>query len=222
MRRIWVIASLFACGLVACGGGLTLTEYAGRLEAEMAVVIARIDELDAEMEEAGSVDEVRELWDERVAARERFVGAFEDLDPPANAEEIHAAASDMIERLNAEATLAARADEFETVADPGRIWDTEEGRAARAVDEEAIALCQAAQESFDETADREILADVSWMTTEMKEVVDVVFGCTSEQLNTTSGRRNAVTRLADATHEDADPELLVRRAFSCDIRNSGR
>ena len=86
MRRIWVIASLFACGLVACGGGLTLTEYAERLEAEMAVMVARIDELDAEMEDADSVDEVRELWDERIAAREQLVGAFEDLDPPANAE----------------------------------------------------------------------------------------------------------------------------------------
>jgi hypothetical protein len=182
LRRIWVIASLFACGLVACGGGLTLTEYAERLETEMAVVVARIDELDADMEDADSVDEVRELWDERIAAREHLVGTFEDLDPPANAEEMHAAASELMERLTAaEATLAARAAEFETVVAPGRIWETAEGRAARAVDEEAIALCQAAQQSFDETADREILADVSWMTTEMKEVVDVVFGCTSEQ-----------------------------------------
>lgn len=121
------------------------------------------------MEDADSVDEVRELWDERIAAREQLVGAFEDLDPPANAEEMHAAASNLMERLTAaEATLAARAAEFDTVVAPGRIWDTTEGRAARAVDEEAIALCQAAQQSFDETADREILADVSWMTTEMR------------------------------------------------------
>ena len=183
VRRISVIACLLALGLVACGGGgLTLTEYAERLEEEVALMNARIDELDVRMQDPASVDEARGLWDGRVAARERLVGVFEDLDPPDSAEEMHAAVADIVERLTAaEAALGARAAEYETVVDLGEIWDTAEGRAARAVDEEAIAICQAAQAMFDETADREILADVPWMTAEMKEIVDVVFGCTIEQ-----------------------------------------
>jgi len=37
----------------------------------------------------------------------------------------------------------------------------------------------------DETAGREVLADVPWVTSDMKEVIDVVFGCTAEERRTT-------------------------------------
>lgn len=182
MRRSSVIASLLAFGLAACSGGMSLTEYAERLEEEVALMNVRIDQVDVRLEGATSVDEVLELWDERIAARERLLDAFDDVDPPGSAEEMHAVASDIIGRLTAaEAALGVRAAEFDTLADLDQLWETAEGKAARAADAEAIALCQAAQESFDETADREILSDVSWLTSEMKEVIDVVFGCTAEQ-----------------------------------------
>ena len=182
MRRSWVIVTLLAFGLAACSGGMSLTEYAERLEEEVALMNLRIDQLDVRLEDATSVDEVLDLWDERIAARERLLDAFDDVDPPGSAEEMHAVASDIMGRLTAaEAALGVRAAQFDTLTDFDQVWETEEGQAARAADVEAIALCQAAQESFDETAQREILADVSWMTPEMKEVVDVVFGCTAEQ-----------------------------------------
>ena len=44
---------------------------------------------------------------------------------------------------------------------------------------------QAGQAEFDKTADREILADVPWISSELNEVVDVVFGCTPAQRETT-------------------------------------
>ena len=45
-----VIGCLLALGLVACGdGGLTLTEYAERLEEEVVLMNARIDEIDVQM-----------------------------------------------------------------------------------------------------------------------------------------------------------------------------
>lgn len=181
MRGIWLIASLLAVGLAACGG-ISLTEYAEHLEAEVALMNARIDDVDIRLEDAESVDEVLDLWDERIAARERLLRSFDEVEPPDSAKEMHAAASDIIGRLTAaEAALGVRAAEFETLAEFDRVWESEEGLAARAADVEAVALCRAAQESFDETAEREILADVSWMTSEMKEVVNVVFGCTREQ-----------------------------------------
>lgn len=181
MPRFWLIGLLLAIGVAACGG-MSLTEYAERMEAEVALMNARIDDVDIRIEDAESVDEVLGLWDERIAARERLLSAFDEVDPPDDAKELHAAAGDIIGRLTAaEAALGVRAAEFATLDDFDGVWETEEGLVARAADAEAIALCRAAQQSFDETADREILADVSWMTSEMKEVVNVVFGCTREQ-----------------------------------------
>jgi hypothetical protein len=181
------VAGLLAIGLVACGGdSLSSSEYAVQLEDEVAAMNARLDQIDAELERAASVDEASQLWDERIAARQRFVDYLETIDPPASASELHAAAYDILGRLvEAEAAMGVLASEYEAVASLGQIWNTSEGQAARAVDQEAVAICRAAQASFDESADREVLADVSWVTSDMKEVIDVVFGCTAEERRTT-------------------------------------
>lgn len=186
MRRIAVTTALIAIGLAACSGGLTLTEYAARLESALAAMNARIDALDLELEEATSVDEAGRLWAERVAAREALVEEFEALDPPEQAAELHEAALDILRRLTAaEAAMGVKAAEYEDVFDLGaEIWNTPEGRAARAIDDEAIAICHAGQAAFDDTADREILAEVPWISSELKEVVDVVFGCTAAERGT--------------------------------------
>ena len=70
-----------AFGLAARGENLTLSEYATRLESSVAVMNARIDALDVQMENATSADEVQRLWDERVAARQQLVQDFEAFDP---------------------------------------------------------------------------------------------------------------------------------------------
>ena len=81
----------------------------------------------------------------------------------------------------AEAAMGLLATEYDSMSELAQIWDTPEGLAARAVDQDAIAICQAAQARFDETTDREVLEDVSWVTAEMKDIIDVVFGCTAEE-----------------------------------------
>lgn len=181
------MAGLLLVGLVACGGdSLSSSEYATGLEDEVVAMNTRLDQIDTELETAASVDEASQLWDQRIAARQRFVDYLETVDPPASGTELHAAASDILGRLTeAEAAMGALADEYETLAFLGQIWNTPEGQAARAVDEEAVAICRAAQASFDETAGREVLADVPWVTSDMKEVIDVVFGCTAEERRTT-------------------------------------
>lgn len=45
------------------------------------------------------------------------------------------------------------------------------------VNEEATTICLAAQGMFDDTKQREILADLPWITGELKEVIEVAFGC---------------------------------------------
>jgi hypothetical protein len=160
--------------------------YATRLEDEVAAMNARLDQIDTELETAASVDEASQLWDQRIAARQRFVDHLEAVDPPESATELHTAAGDILGRLTeAEAAMGVLAGEYETVASLGQIWNTPEGQAARAVDQEAVAICRAAQASFDETADRGVLVDVPWVTSDMKEVIDVVFGCTGEERRTT-------------------------------------
>lgn len=181
------MATLLVTGLVACGGdSLSSSEYAVQVEDEVAAMNARLDQIDAELEMAASVDEASQLWDQRIAARQRFFDYLEAVDPPSSATELHAAASDILGRVvEAEAAMAALAGDYETVASLGQIWNTPEGQAARAVDQEAVAICRAAQASFDETAGREVLADVPWVTSDMKEVIDVVFGCTAEERRAT-------------------------------------
>lgn len=170
-------------GLTACGGESTsLSEYAGQLEDEVGVMNARLDEIDTQLDRAASVDEAVQLWNQRIAARQRFLDFLATVDPPASASEAHAAADDILERLTAaEAAMATLADEYETVPSLGQIWDTPEGQAARAVDQEAVAICRAVQAHFEETADRAALEAVPWLTDEMTEVIDVVFGCTAEE-----------------------------------------
>lgn len=178
MRRIAVTTAFIAIGLAACGGGLTLSEYAERLESALFAMNIRIDAVDLQLEDATSVDEARRLWTERVAARETMVEEFEALDPPEQAAELHEVALDILQRLTAaEAAMGVKAAEYEDVSDLGEIWNSAAGRAARAIDEEAIAICQAAQAVFDDTVDRKILADVGWISSELKEVVDVAFFC---------------------------------------------
>jgi len=143
---------------------------------------SQIDDADAALVNVTSVDEAQRAWAQRIAARERLVAAMSALDPPESAAELHEAARDILGRLTeAEAAMGLLATEYDSMSELAQIWDTPEGLAARAVDQDAIAICQAAQARFDETTDREVLEDVSWVTAEMKDIIDVVFGCTAEE-----------------------------------------
>jgi hypothetical protein len=175
-------AAVCAVSLLAtcCGGGSpSLAEYAEEGEELTTTVIAQIATLDAEWEtQEPTLEGAREYWDRRVAVRVEFLEGIQELDPPDGLVELHETALDLFSRLvDAEEALAARVAAFESPTGPDGWWDTPEGRAARAVDEEAIAICQAAQASFDATQERQVLSDVPWVPSEMRESVRVAFGC---------------------------------------------
>ncbi len=180
MARSASIALCLALVLVACGGGsLTLSEYGEQGEQLVIEVSERVDALDAELvSESQTVESVGTYWDERVEARRGFSEGLEALKPPDEAAELHAVVVDIFRRLtDAEEALAVHVTSLATVSEPAEWWVTPEGQAASAVDDEVTQICAVAQGAFDETVDREAVADVPWMPPEMKEVVRVAFGC---------------------------------------------
>lgn len=181
MRRLVAATLMASLALSACGGEPSLTDYAGELESAVAEMNGRLDELDAELSDSRQIQAIRQYARERVAARYTFVTILEGLEPPSEVSELHAAAEETIGRLaDAEAALAEYVEELEPGADVGDLWATPLGVAARAVDEESIALCLAAQSELD-TTERSELAGVPWIPPELKEVVAVAFGCIADE-----------------------------------------
>lgn len=173
---------LWAClaGIVAagCSGAATLSEYAAQAEALVAEMNGTLDELEAVVESDPSLAATKRYATERVEARRAFVAGMSELEPPEEAADLHEAALAIMDRLaQAEAVLADRVAELTTNVGIDGIWNTPEGMAAREADAAAVALCQSAQSTFDETAVRAELGDVPWVPPEMKEVVIVTFGC---------------------------------------------
>jgi len=181
-RKRLVAATLFSSlALSACGGGLSLTDYAGELESAVTEMNGRLDELDAQLSETGDLEEIKEYARERVAARYTFVAVLDELEPRSEVSDLHTAAEGIIDRLaDAEAALADYVDGLESGMDVGDAWATPLGLAARAADEESIELCLAAQSELD-TTERSDLAEVPWIPPELKEVVVVAFGCIAEE-----------------------------------------
>jgi hypothetical protein len=162
----------------ACGGGPTLGEYAEELESLVVTMNAHLDQLDAGLETTPDMEAVRSYARERVEIRSDFLAALSALDPPDDVAELHVVAVGIMERLTAaESALADRVMSMDSTDSIESIWATPEGIAARTADEEAVAVCLAAQTTLDDTADRSQLKDVPWIPPEMKEVVVVVFGC---------------------------------------------
>ena len=181
MRRLVAATLISSLALSACGGGLSLTDYAGELESAVSEMNGRLDELDAELSETGDLEEIKEYARARVAVRYRFVAVLDELEPPSEVSDLHTAAEGIIGRLaDAEAALAGFVDGLEPGADIGDVWETPLGLAARAADEESIELCLAAQSALD-TTERRDLAEVPWIPPELKEVVVVAFGCIAEE-----------------------------------------
>jgi hypothetical protein len=182
--RSIVVATCLALVVASCGGGeLTLTEYAGEVEGLVTHVSGRIDDLEAEWESAiPTVESTQAYLNARVAARQEFLEGFGALEPPEEVTEMHTVALDILTRLTAaEEAWARRAEDIETTDELSLLWDSPEALALQAVDEEAIAICRAAQAQFDSTADREVFADFPWVPPELQEVVLVFLGCTEQE-----------------------------------------
>ena len=169
-----------ALGLVACGEeSPTLADYADEVEPAVAIMRTRILATDdALAQPASSLDEAEDIWRERAAAREEFLDTLATIAPPEQAASLHGAAEDIVARLaEVEGDVADQIRDYEELPELGQLGTTPAFRDFISVNEEATTVCLAAQGMFDETTQREVLAGMPWLTDEMAEVVEVVFGC---------------------------------------------
>ena len=178
-----LIAAILVSGLAlsACGGELSLAEYAAELEGAAAEMNGQLDRIDVELSETSDVAQIKRYANERVAARYAFVSVLENLDPPSDVSDLHKSAQNIMGRLaDAESALAEFVNDQDSLTDVGDVWATPLGVAARSVDAEAVELCLAAQEQLD-TTERSDLVGVPWIPPELKDVVVVAFGCIGEE-----------------------------------------
>ncbi|MDH3607053.1 MAG: hypothetical protein OER12_08650 [Acidimicrobiia bacterium] len=166
----------------ACSSGPSLTDYAADLEQLVSTMNGRLDTIDVIFdEEAPSLDSIRGYADDRMAARNQFLTGFEALDPPSEARDIHEAGLDVLRALvQAEQEVADLAFASDDIATVSALWESPTGQAARAADQRAIELCQAAEQALNSTEERQQLAGVPWVPTELQQIVTVAFGCLAE------------------------------------------
>ena len=179
-RRFGAIVGALAVGLVACGGGgMSASEYAETIEASVDRMEARFAAADAAWEaEEPSLQGALRYWEERLDIRTDFLEDIEALDPPQEVADMHEASLVVFNRITrADVALAARVAEYEEVSDHRQWLDTAEGQASLAVLEDVYEFCRSSQGELDATQDREALADVRWLPTEMRQVIKVAFGC---------------------------------------------
>lgn len=180
MRRALLVI-VIAWLASSCGDGTSLADYAEELETLVATQNARLDQLDVDLDNTLTLDQVKYYARERIRARNELLVALEEIEPPDSVVDLHAEALDILGRLtDAETAMAVMVEGLESTEGIGGIWETPEGVAARQADARAILVCEAAQETFDRTAAGAEFEDVPWIPTEMKQVIRVAFGCRTE------------------------------------------
>ena len=182
LHRVWVGICL-AFVVAACGGGsLSMSEYNVQGTALVTVMEQRIFTLDAEWEsQAQTVERARSYWDRRLEARVEALEGLQALNPPDEVAELHETGLRLFSNLTAaEEDLAIRVASFQTVTERAQWWNTAEGKAVRAADEEIDAFCHVFQAAYDATIERVILSDVPWIPSDMKEFVQIDIGCRQE------------------------------------------
>ena len=180
--RRFISSTLLILLLTACGGGtLSLAEYNEQGMALVSVMEERLYELDAEWDsQTATVEDVRIYWDRRIDAYETAVEGLEALEPAGEAAELHRTGMELFSKLvAAESALAVRVASFETVTGPEQWWNTAEGAAVAAVEEEIYSFCLIFQAMYDATIERLVVSDVPWIPSELKEIVEVDIGCES-------------------------------------------
>lgn len=178
--RLSLMALLLAPALPACGeSDLTVSEYASAVEVLVENMATRFVLIDNEWEsQPPSVDGATRYWEERLAIRADFLSGVIDIVPPDQLAEMHAESIDLFRRITAaDEALAARAAEYESLANHRQWLETPEGEASLAVLEDVYAFCRASQAEFDATGDGESFAVGSWLRPEEREAVRVAFGC---------------------------------------------
>lgn len=184
-RRVVVVRRLLVVvfGIVvltACGGGtMSLSEYSSEVAELVDTLDSRLDAEAAEyFSEPPSVDGLRSYLAVRVAGYRTAVDGIDAIDPPQQVDDLHRTFAEIMgSLLVAEEARAAFADTVESAEDLPQVWEGPESAAVARAEEKAITLCRAAQAQFDATEQREAFADVPWMPSELKEVVNVALDC---------------------------------------------
>ena len=176
MRNVLAVGCLFVI-LGGCGGdGLSLTEYSDRLQFLASGMAEEFEELDERMSTGSpTVADARDVLSRAVAIRTEFHEGFVALEPPEELADLHTDFVDVHARiLRAQEAWAGRA---ETASSLDELEASTEAVAYGDLTAESVAICDEFQSRLDATADREVFADVPWIPTEMKEVIDVALGC---------------------------------------------
>jgi outer membrane murein-binding lipoprotein Lpp len=178
MRVLVVGVVLSSLLMNACSAEQSVADYAEEVEALVVTMNARLDELDADLDQSWDLDHIHTYAEQRVAARSALIDGLGALEPPDEVAELHETALEILKRVTAaETAMADRVMTWTSESDVQPIWETPEGIAARTADADAIAICLAAQAEFDQTADRAEFENAPWIPAEMKEVILVAFGC---------------------------------------------
>jgi len=181
VRRILILVIAVGAVVAACSSSSSLTDFAEDLERLVSTMNDGLDDADASLGDEPSLEVMRAYVADRLELRNDFLDAFGALDPPEEISDLYATALDIIVRLTAaESELADFVMEADTAEEARTVWDSPAGDAARAIDVESIAICDAAQASVDATQDRDSFSDTPWIPPEMKEVIEVTFGCHAE------------------------------------------
>lgn len=165
---------------VACSdSGLSLTEYASQIDQMVEAKSLQIDALEADLSsQPPGVDRTKAYWEGRAAAGVMLLEELETIDPPREVAELHAATLDIMSRyVAAEGEYAVRAGSVQTMAE---LEASAEAEAVMAVEGEIIAMCRAAQATFDDTADGAAFAVPPWIPPELREVIRVAFRCAGD------------------------------------------
>jgi len=174
MRSV-LAASYLAVLLVACGGGISLTEYAETLEVLAFDMRGQLEAGDAQVSGTPTIETAREVITQALDIRAEFQADLTALDPPEQIASLHADLIDLHARiLTAQEAFAARAA---TATSLEELDQSMEAQTYRATATESVSLCQEFQATIDATAAQAIFVDVPWIPGDLKEVVEATFGC---------------------------------------------
>ncbi len=166
---------LGGCG----GGGVSLTEYAETLGPLSVELVEQLEALDDRMSTGtATIEDAREVLVEALDLRAEYQDGLTSLDPPEEVADFHAKIIVFhAQMISAQEAVAARA---KTATGLEELDQSAEALVYQAMWAEAILLCEEMQVTIDATADRGIFVDTPWVPSDLKEIIEVTFGCADE------------------------------------------
>jgi hypothetical protein len=162
--------------LAACGGSMSLTEYAEALEAVAADASSRFDPVEATLTAPDkTLEEARSAVKEAAVIGNDFHAKLEALDPPDELADLHAVLLELHrDVVAAQQEWADSADGAQSVAE---LVQSPEAQAFISLNETAFEACRRVQDALDATAERAAFEDMPWLPAELKESIEVALGC---------------------------------------------